>query len=134
MTPRQKQRRQELEAWLKWPDPRAVEHAMREVLEAAGRGHDGDPADGQAPGVSAGAAGTRLREVEHRTTDSRRRRDRHNEMFEINSLDRFLRAQQREPHVETLAWSKRRQGSSDRLAVFAVWKNCMKQRWSWADG
>ncbi|MEZ4386273.1 MAG: hypothetical protein R3D98_01595 [Candidatus Krumholzibacteriia bacterium] len=129
MTPRQKQRRQELEARLGRPDPRAVEHAMREVLEVSLAGATTATLRTDKHQAYRRALRHLACEVEHRTTDSRRRRDRHNEMFEINSLDRFLRHSSANHTRETLAWSKRRQGSSDRLAVFAVWKNCMKQRW-----
>ena len=129
MTAWQKRRRAELEARHGRPDPKAVERSMREVLAVSLDGaeraivrtdrHKAYPRAFRGIDV----------EVEHRTTDSRRRRDRHNELFEINSLDRFLRHSSANHTRETLAWSKRRQRSSERLAVFTVWKNCVKRRW-----
>ena len=129
MTERQKIRRAELEAELGKPDSKAVEKAMREVFQVSL-----DEASKAIVRTDKHKAYPRaLRglncEIEHRTTDSRRHRDRHNEMFEINSLDRFLRHSSANHTRETLAYSKRRQCASERLAIFTVWKNCIKMRW-----
>ena len=68
-------------------------------------------------------------EITHRRINSKVRRDRHNLLFEINSLDGFIRHCSANHRRETIAFSKRRQAASERLAVFAVWKNFRKRRW-----
>ena len=129
MTAHQKRRRAELEAQLGRPDPRAVEKAATELLREALRGsreaivrsdlHTDYP--------------RAIRHIDcwitHQTTSSRRHRDRHNALFEVNSLDAFLRHSSANHRRQTLAPAKRRQGSSERLAVFAVWRNFIKWRW-----
>ncbi len=129
MTSRQKHQRQLLEHLYGRPDPRAVEKGMREVLEVALQGarqvtvcSDEHPAYRRAQknlGI----------EIQHRRTSSRAVRDRHNELFEINALDMFTRHSSANHRRETIAFSKRRQASAERLAVFVVWKNFVKRRW-----
>ena len=129
MTDRQKKRRAELEAALGKPDPKAVEKAMREVFEVSLEGAEKAIVRTDKHKAYPRALRRVECEIEHRTTDSRSHRDRHNEMFEINSLDRFLRHSSANHTRETLAYSKRRQRASERLAIFTVWKNCIKLRW-----
>jgi hypothetical protein len=129
MTEAQKRRRLELEARLGRPDPRAVEKDVQLLVQAALEGlqevtlrtddHRAYP-----------RALRRLRcRVDHQVTSSRERRDARNPLFEINLLDLLIRHSQANHRRETLAWSKRRQGSADRLAVFLVWRNYVKWRW-----
>jgi hypothetical protein len=129
MTDVQKRRRVELESALGRPDTKAVQTGMREVFEVAlaGAGKVTLRTDKHRayPRALRGIEG----EIEHRTTDSRKKRDGNNELFEVNSLDRFLRHSSANHTRETLAWSKRRQASAERLAIFTVWKNCVKRRW-----
>lgn len=129
MTDHQKQRRQELETLYGRPDPRAVEKATRELLETALSGaqraivcsdeHKAYPRSMQ--GLPC--------EIEHRQTSSKRRRDRHNELFEVNAQDMFIRHSCANHKRETIAFSRRRQESAYRMAVFLVWKNFQKHRW-----
>ena len=65
----------------------------------------------------------------HEVTSSKERRTARNPLFEINLVDGLIRHSQANHRRETWAYSKRRQGSSDRLAIFAVWRNYLKLRW-----
>lgn len=129
MTAAQKVKRQRLEAAHGRPDARAVVDGAREVLQQA----------------VAGAARTLIRSDEHRAypralrglpcpythrqVSAKVRRDRRNELFEINALDLFLRHSNANHRRETIAFAKRRQGALERVAVFVVWKNWVKRRW-----
>jgi hypothetical protein len=46
----------------------------------------------------------------------------------VNLADMLLRHSSANHKRETIAWSKRRQASAERLAVFLVWRNYMKSR------
>lgn len=129
MTDPQKQRRAKLEKALGRPDPKAVENAMGELLGVVLQGAKKAIVRTDRHKAYPRALRRVDCEVEHRTTDSRRVRNQTNELFEINSLDRFLRHSSANHTRETLAWSKRRQASAERLTVFMVWKNCVKRRW-----
>ena len=129
MTAAQKVKRARLEAEHGRPDPKAVVVGMREVVQEA----------------VVGAAKATIRSDEHqaypralkglpcpythRQISSQVRRDRRNELFEINALDMFIRHSTANHRRETIAFAKRRQGALERLAVFVVWKNWVKRRW-----
>jgi len=129
MTVAQKRRRIELEEKLGKPDPRAVDKDVRHLVETTLQGLDEiviRTDDHRAyPRALSGLVGR----VEHQVTSSRERRTTHNPLFEINLLDLLIRHSQANHRRETLAWSKRRQGSADRLAIFLVWRNYVKWRW-----
>ena len=129
MTDLQKQRRVELEAELGRPDPKAVERAMREVLEVALAGAENAIVHTDEHQAYPRAMRGLSCRIEHQTVSSRQHRDRRNRLFEVNVLDRFLRHSSANHTRETLAYSKRRQCSAERLAVFTVWRNCIKRRW-----
>lgn len=129
MTRAQKRRREELERILGRPDPGAVEKDVTHLLQAV---------LGEVRAVTLRSddhrayprALARLQcAVEHQVTSSRARRDAYNPLFEINLVDLLIRHSQANHRRETLAWSKRRQGSAERLAIFLVWRNYMKRRW-----
>ncbi|MDP7021585.1 MAG: hypothetical protein QGH30_04440 [Candidatus Krumholzibacteria bacterium] len=125
----QKSRRGELEAQWGRPDPKAVEKGVRELLEDVLAGEsrvvirsDDHRAYPRAMwGISCS--------IEHQVTSSKDYRDRHNALWEINLLDLLLRHSNANHRRETLAWSKRRQNSSLRLAILLVWRNYLKKRW-----
>ena len=129
MTARQKRRREELEAQFGRPDPQAVEKAAVEVVRQALRGAKKAVVRSDLHQAYPRALRRIDCQIDHRTTSSRAHRDRHNALFEINALDAFLRHSSANHRRETLAASKRRQGSTERLAVFAVWRNFVKLRW-----
>ncbi len=128
MTEKQKQRRAELEQKFGRPDPRAIEKATRELLSVV-IGDEGpievftdDHHQYRRPIKSYG------KQIKHSVTSSKDHRDRHNPLWEVNLFDLLLRHSSANHKRETIAWSKRRQSSTDRLAIFAVWRNFVKGR------
>jgi len=129
MTPAQRARREALEAAFGRPDPRAVEREMAELLSllappgsrVAVRSdeHRAYPrAFRRVPGVA----------VHHEVTSSRRSRTPANPLFPVNRMDLLLRHGGANHKRETIAFSKRRQGAMERVAIFAVWVNFQKSR------
>ena len=129
MTEAQKRKRQSLEAEFGRPDPGCIEADVRELLgppleratKATLRSDDHRAYPRAFRGIRC--------EVTHEVTSSKERRDAHNPLFEINLLDGLIRHSQANHRRETIAWSKRRQGSAERLAMFLVWRNYVKWRW-----
>ncbi len=66
--------------------------------------------------------------IHHQVTSSKERRDNRNPLWEVNLLDLLIRHCSANHKRETIAWSKRRQCSAERLAIFLVWRNYMKGR------
>jgi hypothetical protein len=129
MTPYQKRRRAELEERLGRPDPRAVEKDMAELLEVALRGRQEAVIrsdDHRAYPRSLAQIACRTR---HEVTGSKERRDNRNPLWEVNLLELLIRHGQSQHKRETIAWSKRRQGSAEGLAMVLVWRNYIKFRW-----
>jgi len=128
MTDHQKRRREQLEQLLGRPDPRAVEKDVHDLLKTN----------------LAGVTEVTLRTDDHRAyprafrgldcrihhliTSSKDRRDADNELFEVNLMDMLIRHGQANHKRETIAASKRRQGSAERLAMFMMWANCLRYR------
>jgi hypothetical protein len=128
MTAYQKKKRERLEAEFGRPDRQAVQQGMREVLAVSLAG-----------AVTATVRSDKHRayrrairqvdcKIEHIRIDSRAKRDRRNELFEVNCLDLLLRHSEKNHTRETIAFSKRRQSSAERLAVLMVWRNYVKYR------
>ena len=128
MTPYQKQRRLELERRHGRPDPKAIENDMAHLLETA---LDSAPQariySDDHPGYRRPVGRLPIR-VEHRVIPGRAHRDRRNPLWEVNLLDLLIRHGSANHKRETIAWSKRRQRSSERLAILLVWRNYMKGR------
>jgi transposase-like protein len=129
MTRGQKRRREQLEALLGRPDPKAVEKDVAHVLRAAFGTLAALTIRSDDHRAYPRALATLECPVEHHITSSKERRDAHNPLFEINLVDLLLRHSQANHRRETIAWSKRRQASAERLAIFTVWRNYMKRRW-----
>jgi len=130
MTAFQKRRRQELEEQFGRPDPKAVEKGIRDllamVLERCERAVT--VRSDEHPAYKRAIAGLSHR-IRHLVTNSRERRDKANPLWEVNLLDLILRHASANHRRETIAWSKRRQGSTYRLAILAVWRNWVQSRW-----
>ncbi|MDH3197732.1 MAG: hypothetical protein OEO21_05775 [Candidatus Krumholzibacteria bacterium] len=129
MTEPQKRRREALERQLGRPDPRAVRNDVAELLErvclrCTHLSVRSDDHRAYPPAVRALPCPTT-----HRVTSSRARRDRGNPLFEVNLLDGFVRHSTAAHRRETIAWAKRRQASAEKLAIFQLWRNCIKRRW-----
>ena len=128
MTPAQKRKRERLERLLGRPDPKAVLKDVTHLLEVVSAGLDrlvvlSDEHQDYPRAIR------RLKcAVEHLVTSSRERRDAHNPLHPVNLADLLLRHGSANHKRETIAWSKRRQASAERLAVFVVWRNYMNGR------
>jgi hypothetical protein len=128
MTEAQKRKRARLEARNGRPDPRAVFKDVKHLLEVVTGGllrvtvlsddHKAYPK----------VLKTVPCESTHLVTSSKERRDASNPLFPINLADLLIRHSSANHKRETIAWSKRRQSSAERLAVFLVWRNYMKGR------
>jgi len=127
MTRTQKKRRQALECELGRPDPKALENGVVDLLKMLVPGKqelelysDDHPAYPRAfkrlPGLS----------IRHDVTSSKERRTASNPLFPVNLLDLLFRHNGANHKRETIAYSKRRQGAIERLAVFQVWRNWMR--------
>jgi hypothetical protein len=127
MTPAQRRRRARIEAALGRPHPRAIEQDVTAVLrivapspqklELHSDEHQAYPrALQRLPHL----------EVVHQTISSRAARTTRNPLFPVNLLDLLLRHSGANHKRETVAFSKRRQAASERIAVFLVWRNWMK--------
>ena len=128
MTSVQKRRRQELELLLGRPDPKAIEKDMRELLEVV----LGDQGWALVHSDDHPAYRRSIKKlkivIDHRVTPGKNHRDRHNSLWEVNLLDLLIRHCNANHRRETIAWSKRRQASAERLAILLVWRNYMKGR------
>jgi hypothetical protein len=149
MTPEQTARRAVLEATLGRPDPKAVELGVTELIRVVSR-RWGEPAGGADPGAEPTNDPSRVlhsddhpayrrayrkirqedpqRRIRHQITSSTERRTTSNPLFPVNLADLLLRHGQANHRRETIAFSKRRQGALERLAIFLVWRNLIKQR------
>ncbi len=137
MTPRQRSRRQLLEHTLGCPDPKAVELGIFLLLKPLLTTpplasplilhSDDHPAYPRALRRLHRQSPTPLA-VSHRITSSTQRRTQSNPLFPTNLADLLLRHANANHRRETIAFSKRRQAALERLAVFTVWRNYIKQQ------
>ncbi len=128
MTDLQRKKREELEAKNGRPDKKAISKDVRELLDVTLRGqteatvYSDDHKSYLRP----------IREVDceivHRITPGKEHRSRDNELWEVNLADLQIRHCSANHKRETIAWSKRRQCSSERLVIFTFWKNYMRSR------
>ena len=129
MTKAQQRRRAELEEKHGRPDPQSIRKDMTHLLEVCLHGTDAatvrsDDHRSYPPAIR----GVMCR-IRHEVTSSRRPRTAQNPLFEINLLDLIIRHSQANHRRETIAWSKRRQASAERLSILQVWRNYVKSRW-----
>jgi hypothetical protein len=127
MTVYQKQRRQELEATLGRPDPKAIEKEVAALIDLV------PPASGpqEIHSDDHRAYPRALRRLPgraflHRVTSSRKRRDARNPLFAVNWLDLLIRHGSSNHKRETIAFSKRRQNAAEKLAILQVWRNFIR--------
>jgi len=129
MTAYQKRRRRELEELHGRPDPQAVRKGMAELLQFVTRGKERITIRSDEHRSYPPAMKGLICRIRHEVTSSRDHRDKHNPLWEVNLLDLMIRHGTAAHKRETIAWSKRRQGSAERLAIFQVWRNAIKRRW-----
>jgi hypothetical protein len=128
MTEHQRQTRAELERTLGRPDPGSIRKEVAALLRVCGLEQgsvelftDDHPAYPlalrQLPDLA----------VRHHVTSAKARRTTRNPLFAVNLLDLLIRHGSANHKRETIAFSKRRQGAADRLAILQVWRNFVKQ-------
>ncbi len=128
MTSAQKRRRSDLEKLYGLPDPQAVRKDVRELLEVVvGSQQEVTIYSDDHKAYPRAMRGLAPR-IRHRVTSGKERRDHRNPLWEVNLLDLLIRHSSANHKRETIAWSKRRQCSAERLAIFLVWRNYMKGR------
>jgi hypothetical protein len=127
MTPQQKIRRQQLEQQLGRPDPGSIRQEVAALLRLCGLGRgtvvmhtDDHPAYPRAFRALSELT------VHHHITSSLERRTTKNPLFPVNLLDLLIRHNSANHKRETIAFSKRRQGAIERLALLQVWRNFIK--------
>jgi len=131
MTDFQRRKREKLEQALGRPDPKSIEKEVAGLLRRTGSlfaeeprtlllYSDDHPAYPRAfrrvPGLT----------IEHHVTSSLARRTTRNPLFPVNLVDLLIRHGGANHKRETIAFSKRRQGAIERLAIFQVWRNFMR--------
>ena len=128
MTKAQKRRRQELETNLGRPDPKAIEKDMRELLDISLENNKAAIIySDDHPAYRRSIRGL-PHKIDHRITSGKDHRDRNNSLWEVNLLDLLIRHCNANHKRETIAWSKRRQASAERLLILLIWRNYMKGR------
>ena len=128
MTDYQRRKREQLERSHGPPPPDATARALTDLLsvviprEGEIRIHSDDHPAYRRP---IRLLGSRVR---HFVTSGKLRRSKHNPLWEVNLLDLLIRHGSSNHKRETIAWSKRRQCSAERLAILLVWRNYIKGR------
>ncbi len=128
MTPAQKRRREEIEREHGRPDPKSIEKEVAELIELIPR--RGDRLEIRTDEHRAYPRAWRRVpsvRVDHRLTSSKRPRNPQNPLFAGNLLDLLIRHTSSNHKRETIAFSKRRQNGAEKLAIFQVWRNFVKQ-------
>lgn len=128
MTAGQLRRRQQLEEQLGRPDPKAQEKDIALLLEDVLRGCHKVTIRSDDHRTYPRVIRQLPCDVIHLVTSAKARRDRDNPLWEINVLDAGIRHGCANHRRETLAWSKRRQRSAERLAIYLVWRNYIQVR------
>ena len=128
MTTAQKRRRYEFEQSFGRPDPQAVRKDVRELLEVIVGGQPEVTIYSDDHRAYRRAMRGLAPRIGHRVTSSKERRDTRNPLWVVNLDDMLIRHCSANHKRETIAWSKRRQASAERLAIFLVWRNYIKGR------
>jgi hypothetical protein len=128
MTPAQKRKRTRLEAKFGKPDPKAVFKDMLHLMEVVTGGQRQVTVLSDEHKTYPRVFKKLLCEINHLVTSSKERRDAGNPLFPANLADMLVRHSSANHKRETIAWSKRRQASAERLAVFLVWRNYLNGR------
>jgi transposase-like protein len=128
MTAAQKRRRAELEAALGRPPTGTIGRDMGEAVGVAVQGAESAVVStDKHPGYRRPLRGLGI-PIRHQVTDSRAARTVQNPLFLVNLLDLGIRHGSANHKRETIAYSKRRQASAERLLIFQMWWNVMKWR------
>jgi len=128
MTEAQKRRRHEVEMKLGRPDPKAIEKDMHELLSEVLEGQDKATVYSDDHHAYRKSIKRLQKEINHLVTPGKQHRDKNNSLWEVNLLDLLIRHCSANHKRETIAWSKRRQASAERLVILLVWRNYIKGR------
>jgi len=128
MKTNQKKRRAELESTLGRPDPKAIEKDMKELLQVVLKGQNNAIVYSDDHHAYRRSINGLNVQIDHKVTPGKDHRDKNNSLWEVNLLDLLIRHCQANHRRETIAWSKRRQASAERLLIFLIWRNYMKGR------
>jgi transposase-like protein len=126
MTKQQQRRREQIEARYGRPDPKAIEKGMADLLRNSLRKLKRAVVRSDEHKAYPRAIRQIDCEIRHELTNSKASRTQHNPLWSVNLLDGIIRHSQSNHKRETIAFSKRRQGAIDRLAILLVWRNYMK--------
>ncbi len=127
MTKAQRKKRRRLERRFGRPDPQATRRAVEELLDRLlPPGSEAELWSDDHGAYRRALARLRERQVRHRTISSRAPRTATNPLFPVNLADLLIRHTGANHKRETIAFSKRRQGALYRLAIWQVWRNCLK--------
>ncbi len=128
MTAHQKRRRVELEKKHGRPDPKAIEKDMKELIEVALKQSPSATVLSDDHPAYPRAIKQINCQIDQRITPGSDHRDQNNSLWPVNLLDLLIRHSSSNHKRETIAWSKRRQASAERLAILLVWRNYLKGR------
>jgi len=128
MTEEQLARRNTLEGLFGRPDPQAVRKDVTHLLQVTLRRQLSAVVHSDAHQSYPRAIRDTNCEITHVVTPGKNHRDTRNNLWSINLLDSLIRHSSANHKRETIAWSKRRQSSADRLVIFLVWRNYIKVR------
>ena len=128
MTDKQKARREELEKAHGTPAPNATEESIEKLLRMVARSASKLSVISDEHAAYPRAMRKLDCEIEHRAVSSRLARTPSNPLHPVNLLDLLVRHCSSNNKRKTIAFSKRRQGSLERTAVFQVWRNWEKRR------
>ena len=128
MTRGQKAKRARLEKTLGRPDPRSIEKDVAALLAiVAPRRQTLILHTDEHPDYPRAIRRLPHLTVSHQTISSRAARTPMNPLFPVNLLDLLIRHSGANHKRETIAFSKRRASAIERLAVFLVWRNWIKE-------
>lgn len=128
MTTEQKRRRSSLERRFGTPPPGALRRDVGELLRVTLAGAETAVVRSDEHPAYPLAMATVDCRIVHEVTSGRARRDCRNDLFEVNLLDGWIRHSSANHKRETIAYSKRRQASAERLAILLVHRNYMRSR------
>jgi len=128
MTPYQRRKRRRIEERIGRPDPQAVHKDVTELLEVSLAGLPRAIVHSDEHHAYKQAIRRLGLKITHRVTNSKKRRTQHNPLYEINLLDLWIRHAQSNHKRETIAASKRRQASSEKLSLLQLWRNFIQRR------
>jgi transposase-like protein len=128
MTAQQKQRRAELEQMYGRPPPGAVRRDVTELLQITlAKAETAVVYSDKHRAYPLAIRQLKCR-IRHEVTPGREHRDSRNSLYEVNLLDGWIRHSSSNHKRQTIAPSKRRQASSEKLAVLLVHRNYMRSR------